>query len=401
VGRTAPSVAILCANYAPESNAAARRITDLAHGLEAAGWSVEVVAQAPHHPQNRLFPGYGHRYRTIDREDNLTVVRYRPWIVPKGNFLLRFASELLFAVQAAVRAAARRPDLILASSPFMFLGPLGLLAARLAGVRFAWDVRDLTWLYLAATGRRAFAVDRLIGRLMRFTARRADALTTATHGILAYFEARPQRAEVVTNGLPAAFLERLRSAPRQRSPEEPPLVVYAGLLGYPQGLKVLIDVAERLPGVEVALVGDGPERSALMHEALNRGLANVTFPGFVEGTALDRWYGAADVLVAHLRRDPAFVMAQPSKLWEYMATGRPVVYGGEGEAVAILSQENIGLTVPPESAEGMAAAIRQLLEDPGEAARLGARGRAFVEHHRNRETLLERWEALLSATLRG
>lgn len=396
-----PSIAILCPNFEPESNAAARRITDLANALEASGWSVEVITQAPHHPQNRLFDGFGHRYCTIDRSGGRTVVRYRPWIVPKGNFVLRFASELLFAVQAAGRAAARRPDLILASSPYMFLGPLGLLAARMARVRFAWDVRDLTWLYLAATGRRTFGIDRLIDRLMRFTARRADALTTATHGLLTYFEDRPRRADVITNGLSADFLERLRSAPKPRPPGALPLVVYAGLLGYPQGLSVLLDVAEHLPRASFALVGDGPDRSSLIDEAKRRGLTNVTFPGFVAGTALDEWYRAADVLVAHLRNDPAFAVAQPSKLWEYMAAGRPVVYGGQGEVVTILTQEAIGLTVPPESAAAMAEAIGQLLDDPAAAAKLGARGRSFVERNRNRDTLLARWQNLLSATIQG
>ena len=353
-----PSVVILCPQYAPETNAAARRITDLAGHLVGKGWSVRVVARAPHHPQNRVFPGYGEHRRMTTEEGGATVVRYRPWLVPKDDFVLRFASEMQFALQACLHVLRHRPDLIVASSPYMTLGPAGLLVARLTGARYAWDVRDLTWQYLSATGRRAWGIDRLLGHLMRFTARRADALTTATEGQLTYFARRPTRADVITNGLEASFLARLLRPTRRRAPGEPARVVYAGLVGYPQRLGVLVDVAARLPEVEFAVVGDGPERVALEEDARRRGLRNLVFPGFVDGDALERWYADADVLVAHLRRDPAFAIAQPSKLWEYMATGRPVVYGGEGEAVAILDGEGIGVTVPPESADAMATAQR-------------------------------------------
>jgi colanic acid biosynthesis glycosyl transferase WcaI len=394
-----PYVVIVCQNLAPEANAAARRITDLARHLVAAGWVVRVVTQAPHHPLNRVFPGYGHQRKTTTVEDGVTVVRYRPWITPKANYVLRFASEALFAVQSALHLFRQRPALILTSSPYMALGPMGLAVAKLVGARFAWDVRDLTWQYLAATGRPSWGIDRALERVMRFTARHAHALTTATEGQLTYFVDRPERAQVITNGLTRQFLDRLHRPPRRRTPEESPCVAYVGLVGYPQGLTVLVDVAARLPNVAFAIVGDGPERAALEADARRRGLRNLSFPGFVEGEALERWYAEADVLVAHLRRAPAFEIAQPSKLWEYMATGRPVVYGGEGEAVRILERERIGVAVPPESADDMTVAIRGLLADPVRAADIGARGRAFVEVHRNRDAILSRWEALLRATL--
>jgi hypothetical protein len=156
------------------------------------GWTVRVVAQAPHHPQNRVFPGYGLRRKTVTSEDGALIVRYRPWLVPRSNFALRFASESLFALQAALHVLPLRPDLIAVSIPYMTVGPLGLLVARLRGARFAWDVRDLTWQYLGATGRPTWGLDRSLGRVMRFTARHADVLTTATEGQLDYFEDRPR-----------------------------------------------------------------------------------------------------------------------------------------------------------------------------------------------------------------
>jgi glycosyltransferase involved in cell wall biosynthesis len=289
--------------------------------------------------------------------------------------------------------------MVVASSPYMFVGPFGLAAARLVGAHFAWDVRDLTWEYIRATGRRTFGLVRPIERLMCSTARRADVLTTATYGQLAAFPSVPERAAVVTNGLSPSFLEELRMEPPGGLEARRPRVVYAGLIGYPQGLGVMLDLAERLPDVDIALVGVGPERAELETEARRRELGNVTFAGFVEGEALRDWYRSADVLVAHLRADPAFAIAQPSKLWEYMATGRPVIYGGEGEAAELIERHGIAVTVPPGSPDAMAAAVRELLDDPEHAEELGRRGRAFVQLERDRERLVAGWVGLLQRAL--
>src|SRR5690606_37940882 len=180
-------VVLLTPNYRPESNAASQRLTSLAEHLVRVGHQVTAVTLQPHYPQNLIYDGYELDSPHIADLEGVRVVRIRPWLVPKDNLLLRLLSEVAFTLQALPHLWRAPADVIVASSPYMFLGPAGLLVARLRRVRYVWDVRDLTWLYPKAAGKRTFGLDKALDLIMRFTAARADALTTATQGLFDYF----------------------------------------------------------------------------------------------------------------------------------------------------------------------------------------------------------------------
>jgi len=384
--RRAGTIVLMAPNYRPESNAAAHRLTALAEGLADSGWEVTMVTALPHYPQYRLYDGYDVPGPMITSEGNVRVIRLRPWIVSKASLPLRLISELWFGLKALTHVLKARPDVVLASVPYMFLGPLGLLGARLTGARFAWDVRDLTWLYPRAVGKRTFGLDTALERVMLFTARRSDAMTTATEGLLHYFERRPSRAAVVPNGVSDEWFERLAAL---RPPAGTPSVLYAGLLGYNHALATLIDAASLMPDVRFALAGDGPERPMLEEKTRDLRLENVTFLGYLNEDQLVEAYSTATLLVSHVRRHPLYHWTQPAKLWEYMAAGRPVVHAGEGEAVRILRENDVGVTVPPEDPEALASAIANLVSDPEGSRRLGERARAFVDSERRRSRLVD------------
>ena len=387
------TINLVTPHYHPESGAAAKRSVAIAQHLARDGWTVRVITNLPHYPQNEIYDGFDERTPSIRTEGGIEVVRLRPWIVPKSNLVLRLLSETVFSFKVFSQLLTQRTELVLCSSPYMFLGPAGLLASRLTGRKFVWEVRDLTWEYMRASGRRSFGFDLLLEALMSHTARSADALVVVTPGQIEHFRRLPPIAEVVPNGVSPETLEELGNLRDETGSEL--RVLYAGLLGLPQGLSVLVDAARLLPHVRFDLVGDGAERREL--ELRARGLENVEFHGFVSWAELKAFYARSNVLVAHLRDDPAFEVAQPSKLWEYMATGKPVVFGGAGEAAELIAEHDAGLVVPPENSRRFADAIASLVENPEKARELGGRGREFVENHRNRSLLLDQ----LATTLRS
>lgn len=390
---------LLTPNYYPESNAASQRLTSLAEQLAASGHQVTAVSLQPHYPQNRIYDGYEVASPHIVELEGVHVIRIRPWLVPKDNLLMRLLSEGLFTLQALPHLLRAPADVIMASSPYMFLGPAGLLIARLRGVRYVWDVRDLTWLYPKAAGKRTFGLDKILDRIMRFTAARADALTTATQGLFDYFDARPPLAECVPNGVNDPWLDKLMALPEPPA-SGAPLVVYAGLFGYNHGVSTIVEAAALVPRANFLLVGDGPERDALGAQVEALGLTNVSFGGYLDQERLLDVYQRATVLVSHVRSDPIFLWTQPAKVWEYMASGRPVVHAGEGEVLPIIEGHGIGLVTPPERPPALAAAIERLLDDRGLAAALGANARAFVSRSRRRSTLNGRFAALLAQVVR-
>jgi colanic acid biosynthesis glycosyl transferase WcaI len=393
---TTHHLAILSPHYEPETGAAARRTTSLARFAASRGWRVSVITAQPHHPLNRVYDGFQGITATEVDEAGVEVTRIRPWLPRNQSLSLRLASESLFCVRALRHLVRARPSVVLASSPYMFLGPTGLLAARLRRTRFVWDVRDLTWLYPRAAGKRTFGVDGIIERTMVAVARRADGLTTATTGLLTYFRDRPALAIVAPNGVSDEWLDRLLSLELQdHANVGRPSVLYAGLLGYNHALETVIEAAQRLPHVRFTFAGDGSERHRLETMAESLGVSNATFVGHLDADALVGAYGAASILVSHVRAHPLFQWTQPAKLWEYLASGRPVVHAGEGEAVEILEQNDLALVVEPGQPDRLAAAIGRLIDKPSMAARLARNGREFVSRQRRRSLLLAEYLNLL------
>ena len=217
---------------------------------------------------------------------------------------------------------------------------------------------------------------------------RADLVLAATPGIAATLSAQRPDARVRT--VPNAVVpeELLALAPPERGRLDPPRVTYVGLVGDAQRLAVLLAVAERMPHVAFSVVGRGPERAQLEARASERGLRNVEFTAHVNPSGLLEHYRAADILFAQVRSTPTLDQtAMPSKLMEYMASGRPVIYAGNGHAAAEIERIGSGLAVPPEEPQAIETAIQALLGDPRRAVALGAAGRAYARSRREERVL--------------
>lgn len=390
---------IIASSYFPETCAPAKRLHALARALVAAGFDVCVIAPLPNYPQGRVYPGFHKRLIQSSCEDGVRVVRLLPIIVPKDRLVLRLIAEIISACLAALSyLTLGRASIVVASSPAIFLGPFGLLVAKLTGAKFVWDIRDLLWRYTQAVGEtrlKRFAGD-LIEALMVFTSRHAELLTATTESQQQYFVARgfdPAKTLLYPNGIDAKWFEilgRLQGAPRDR---ERFRIVYAGLIGYPQGLGTLISAAKLLaadPEIEIVLAGEGVERAHLEQRCRDEGIGNVRFVGYLPQDQLAELYMTASVLYAQLKGEPAFRSAQPSKVWEYLAAGRPVVYGGIGDAVAAVERSGGGITIPPDDPVALAEGIMRLRQDPAFAQSLAEHGRAFVAEHLRQENIVSR-----------
>jgi glycosyltransferase involved in cell wall biosynthesis len=98
-----------------------------------------------------------------------------------------------------------------------------------------------------------------------------------------------------------------------------------------------------------------------------------------------------------LRDLPLFEDALPTKLLEYMASGRPVVAGAAGQAARMLEEVGAGIACPPENPAALAEAIGRLAADPQLAQEMGARGRKYVEERLSRRAMVDQLEAELEA----
>jgi len=154
---------------------------------------------------------------------------------------------------------------------------------------------------------------------------------------------------------------------------------------------VMLDAAARQPDVTFLLVGDGAERKRLLAERERRGLHNVIMRSSVSKAEVPGVYTAADACLVPLRDVPIFETFVPSKLFDVLAAGRPIIGAVRGDARDILDRSGGALLVEPERGDQLAEAVDRLRGDSALRQRLAASGREFAEPHHDREALAGRY----------
>jgi len=389
--------------YPPEPGAPAARVSGLSRLWARAGHHVEVVTGLPNHPNGVVLEPWRGRVATTDDDQGVRVLRNWLFAVPNRRIAQRVMSQASYAVSVSTLGLARagRSDVVIATSPSIFTGWAGLVHARAARVPFVLEVRDL-WPQLFVEMRmiRNPVAIRAASAMELALYRSADLIVTVTHRFREIIAGRgiPQeRIAVIPNGVDLeGFSVRPGQADeiRRRYRLSGRFVVsYVGTHGVLHRLDFLLDVAERLredPRFHVLFVGDGAERPKLEALARSRGLGNVTFAGLQPHADVPAFYAASDVCYVPLRPDPFLAdNFVPSKIFEILAVGTPILGCVGGEAAGILESSGISRVVAPGDVPGIERALREFAEEPvGASARAGARdyARGWA-----RETLAERY----------
>jgi len=381
-------ILLLTEFFPPETFAGANRVGSMVAAL-ARSHDVVVLTVQPSYPSPDAYrPDAAAEF---DRGQGFRVVRQPAFIAHSRSLLRRAVREQLLALRLGARALAEPADVVMSSTPSMFLGPVCLALARVKGARFVWDVRDVGWEFAGESERltpRLRVPLAALRRSMWWVAGQADLVVAATPGIAALLGARvgADRVLVAGNSVSGEMLDAC-AACSEDVVKQRPLVSYVGLVGDAQGLEVLLDVARTLPDVEFLVVGDGPQRSTLETAAGAMGLENLRLTGYLPRPGVLDVYRRSDVLFAQLRDTPTLnSTGLPSKLHEYMATGKPIVYAGRGLAAETLSGIGCARIAAPGRSGAVAGAIVDLLADPDLRKAMGARGRAYVVAAGDRET---------------
>jgi colanic acid biosynthesis glycosyl transferase WcaI len=396
---------ILTQYYPPEIGAPQARLSNLAGHFIERGHEVYVLTAMPNYPQGRIYPGYGGLLRR-ERLGGVSVVR--SYVYPAtGLGRRRLLNYFSFVFSSAFLGAFTMPrlDYLITESPPLFLGISGYLLSRLKRARWIFNVSDL-WLDSAVQMgaiREGFTL-RVARSLESFCYRKAWCVTGQSQEILAKIgEDCPQaRLYHLSNGVasevfrPDAGSAQVRARMAELAPElvlgRAVMAFYAGLHGYAQGLGQVLEAAAKLRDqrdLVIVLIGDGPEKPALMEQAQTAGLDNVRFLDAEAREQMPALLASADIALVPLKE--RLFGAVPSKLYEAMGAGLPVVLMTGGEADGILTEAGAGISVTPGDVEGLAAAIRSLAGNPEERRAMGARGRAAAVARFDRKAIADRF----------
>jgi len=203
--------------------------------------------------------------------------------------------------------------------------------------------------------------------LERWTFRSANKINVVSGGFLPYVNKLRIKCNVTvfTNGIDQSFLS---SDFKKDYINHNPVLLYAGNLGQGQGLDALLPMAVKTlnQNYRFTIVGDGGRRKELEKWLSSNKIKNVELLNPVPRTKLMSLYMEADVLFLHLNDFNAFKKVLPSKIFEYAATGKPILAGVAGFAADFLCENVSGTFVfEPNNVEQMGKALEKLMVGPG------------------------------------
>src|SRR5688572_17801850 len=339
-------ILFLSDNFPPETNAPATRTFEHTRRWVRAGARVTVVTTAPNFPAGKIFPGYQNRLFQREWIDGVDTVRVWTYISANEGFGRRTLDYMSFMVMGFLAALLlRRPDVIVCTSPQFFTACAAYVLSIFKRRPFVFELRDLWPDSILAVGAMSdSAAIRALKRLEYFLYHKAARIVSVTHSfksVLSGNGVAAAKIAVVPNGAdlvgftpgpkPGDLLERHGLRGKF-------VAAYIGTVGMAHGLGTVLDAAEKLAKnerVAFIVVGDGAERRSLEAACGRRGLANVVFVGPVGKEEVVRYWRLADAALVLLRDRPVFRHVLPSKMFEAMATARPIILGVLGESAAL------------------------------------------------------------------
>jgi len=139
-------------------------------------------------------------------------------------------------------------------------------------------------------------------------------------------------------------------------------LTYIGNVGIAQNINILVDLAKRIPDIQINIIGEGSKYHELKQYARKNQIHNITFFGKVKREEIISFYQKTSVLFAQL--DEKFQAAMPSKLYEYASTGLPIIYAGLGEARNFVKQLENCTTINPGDLKALEVAVKKYKDEP-------------------------------------
>ena len=320
--------------FEPDLSAGSFRATALVKSLSkrlSPDDTIHVVTTMPNRYHTYQINAPSHEMRGNIEIDRISMPAHRSGMVDQSVAFGYYAAGV--ARRTGSAAHKHHYDVVFATSSRLMTAMMGALMACFLKARSYFDFRDIfpDTLSNVIDGRYRCLLP-LIKFIERKTVQQADRINLVSPGFIAYFKKIRDDIEyrTFTNGIDDIFIDtdyHLTDGDRDGK-----IILYAGNIGNGQGLDHIVPAAAAKLGAgwQFWIIGDGGARKALEHGLERLGINNVTLINPVDQARLIDYYRRADVLFLHLNDYPAFKKVLPSKIFEYAATGKPLLAGVTG-----------------------------------------------------------------------
>jgi hypothetical protein len=380
-------ILVITQHYPPEIGAASNRMKNITYFLNKLGHEVVVLTNEPSYPRKDIYNG-----NIYDRElkdlKNIEIYRAKTVINSySGNKIKRLILYLSFLLSAIIKllSVKKRFDLIIVTSPPIFVGVLAIIAKLKHKCTLYLDIRDLWPDSVEALGIfKNKAVLNLAYKFEKYLYQNSDKIiinSMAFKDILLDKGLNEGKIIYLPNGMTEKEIAKVREKNLDIRTVK---VVYAGNLGYAQGLETLIEAAKLLKKRQEVLfqiIGDGVEKQKLMGLVQKYDLHNVEFLGILSKYEVIEKLLESDIGIIHLKDNKLFETVIPSKIFDYMAAKLPIVAGVKGEIARLIKESDCGFVCAPNDSKRMAENIVKLMSDKMLREQKGKNGYKYLKKY--------------------
>jgi len=351
-----------------------------------------------------------HKGRFIARETydaGITVYRCHVSEAYNTNFLGRLWAYFSFVFSSIICGlfrARQRYDVVVVTSPPLFVGITGYVLSRLKRIPLVFEIRDLWPESAIDTG---VLTNRTIIRFAYwfegFIYRKSKLINTLTpafrHKLITEKGVPAGKVVMIPNAADFSLSEQLlhtfdaEAFRREKGWTGRFVVTYVGAHGVANHLIQLVEAAELLRDTPALflLIGDGMQKPMLREEVRRRNLTNVQFVDSVPKQEVFKYILASDLGTSVLKKTDTFKTIYSNKTFDYMSCRKPILMVIDGVSRELVEAARCGVYAEPENAADIAAKIRVYLGANGQLAREGANGYAYARQHFDRAHLAGRY----------
>ena len=401
-------ILFLTDNFPPEVNAPASRTFEHCREWVNAGYQVTIVTGVPNFPKGKVFDGYRNKLWQRETVEGIRVIRVWTYITANEGFILRIIDYLSFMLSSFIASFfIRNIDLVVGTSPQFFTVCSAYLVGLVKRIPWAFELRDIWPESIRAVGaiNQGFAFN-LLEKLELFLYKKADIIISVTNSFKNSLVSRgidKNKIFVITNGVDSTqFKPRRKDQDLQKKFGLDGKFVsgYIGTHGLAHSLETILDAARQLKDSQehdqyrFVLLGDGAKKHALQQRAEQENLDNVIFIDSVSKDQVVRYWSLLDASIIHLKKEVLFTTVIPSKLFECMGMGVPILHGVMGESADIVETEDVGLLFEPQNSVALVRQLKKLATDKILTERLKLNGPIAAKKY-DRKTLARQMLSLL------
>lgn len=394
-------ISLLTQYYKPEIGAPQNRLYEMCIGLKKKGTNISVITGMPNYPTGKIFEKYKGLLGSKEILDGIEVQRYWLYASNAKKIIPRIWNMVSFSLTSLLsyfHLKKRKNDFIIVESPPLLLGITGYILAKLTCAKLIINVSDLWPLSAKELGviNENGLIYKGLEKIEAFLYKKSIVCIGQSQEIVNYMaEHGAAQTYLFRNGVNPDRFANITSSTDNSSPLK---IVYAGLLGYAQGI---LDICRKVDfnqiGAEFHIYGAGGEQMAIEELIQRQSYKGIYYHGKVKSDDIPAILANSDCTLIPLVKN--IYGAVPSKIYESMAAGRPIIFSGLGEGRQIIEENCLGWVSMPRDYKQLSDIIKYISFHRHELEQKGINCRQCARNKFNRPRQVENLYNYLTSLL--